>query len=1035
METSLYRWIRRQVADEIFERIISDDNSLMVYTIQGPAGIGKTFLARDLGTRLGSATGYASARYGRIRWSGILDVYDSDTNSNSGIERCLLPVFEDDPFEFQIYHEARELFDVWFKSGILGSGLEEQRHKVEAGFAEGMKKAVEKCRPVIVLDTIERLENALDPTQIDSGFFDDTTSVMGWLLYQISELPSGVVLLFGRRAERFYAALQETIATANQKRSGKPIQYQHIDLTCLNQDELPEFFAHRKKMFPALVKLLDKELEHLMADRTGGNPLLLDLALQTLIETHDTRHIKKALAKEGGMTDVEHALIEAYQNSLDIDQQALLRFLALARNGLYAELVRWLEPSRADILLKKLGEMEDLPFVKVREIAMTTPSAKETPLSRRTYFLHDAMYTICEQVLFRPRQVIEETKRILGWFTSRKTKSRTELYKLTPDERALADQDTVESLFYRMRVDPVKGYEEYLQDTDHAIRTAQTGLDMRLRDSLMLFLASAMSGKDQEFGQALTSPIDQANIAHDMPQLFDDFLLDSAMLWVKRYSVRGNFARSKEIGDKVLPWAETLLKKDEKHYRLAYAELLLWYAQTIMYGDSIVRSVELYTQIIDMLRVVYPEESFESARGSEQPNEFEQWRLSLVLGRAYNNLGYYNWLYNGKYKIAIRQFQRALRLFRIAHLNEEIANTSDNMGRVYAHLGHDAQAIQLIKDGLELRRINGLTYREALSRNSLAQAYLRLGQFDQAFRTANEAILKFKLAGVDRGIGLGLLTRGSILRSLGEAWREQALSIDEAFDKINLAETDLRDAVQIFTYKVKEPIRQVQARNEIGCSYRARYFLLRRKNTSKNEQDLAFNQARQYLRQAIELARTNNYCIDELDSVQDLAVLFYRAERYEEARKYLEEIDKRIPDSHKFGRTTGIAELPEAERLDAYYKLMGQIELLYGAIEYISVTPNENAALPSGDALVEIVRRYLLATAYYQRYADKALADRVTYNRIYNRFKKCQPNVANEILNRIIPMWVEEYKLPKEVGDPFRDMFGMLKDEFGAIPV
>jgi MoxR-like ATPase len=64
-------WISRRIADEIYQRIITEDNSTVIYLVEAPAGMGKTFLARDLGTRLGSPTGYEPARTGKIAWSGF----------------------------------------------------------------------------------------------------------------------------------------------------------------------------------------------------------------------------------------------------------------------------------------------------------------------------------------------------------------------------------------------------------------------------------------------------------------------------------------------------------------------------------------------------------------------------------------------------------------------------------------------------------------------------------------------------------------------------------------------------------------------------------------------------------------------------------------------------------------------------------------------------------------------------------------------------------------------------------------------------
>ena len=101
-----------------------------------------------------------------------------------------------------------------------------------------------------------------------------------------------------------------------------------------------------------------------------------------------------------------------------------------------------------------------------------------------------------------------------------------------------------------MRANPVIGYQWYIQKADQAIRSAQTGLDMRLRDAMGLFLINAATASSNDPGQSLSSPIDRDNITVLMPTIFDDFRLDSATLWIKRYTMRGKTPQAVKIGAK-----------------------------------------------------------------------------------------------------------------------------------------------------------------------------------------------------------------------------------------------------------------------------------------------------------------------------------------------------------------------------------------------------------------------------------------------------------------------------------------------------
>ena len=1008
MNTHEHPWIQRKVADEIYERAITADIAPVVYFIQAPAGIGKTFLARDIGVRLGSLTGYEPARQGNVAWSGILDLYDPDTNSNQGIERRLIEAFSKTGFEFEAYRDARSLYDVWFKGGLVGTSLEEQRRKVEIAFAEGLEVVSKDQRLVFAFDTVERLESALDPLQQDQPD-SDTTSVMDWLIYQVTQLNSGVVLLFGRRASRFYRKLQAALAEAHRP------EPELLDLSTLDADEARDFFANRLQRYPQLKKLLDEKLKALLLDRTEGNPLLLDLALLSLLESQDPNYVTKALEEPTGLQTIQRILLSTYMNAFEkSERQTLLRYLALARNGLFAELLQALEPERANALIAELQQMETLPFIKVRDISVAVPGQKERVL-RRTYFLHDAMYTLCDELWLKPEQVARDSQRLVAWYD-------TQL-------EVLHDADLlVESLFYRMRADPVAGYQWYLQHADQAIRSAQTGLDMRLRDGMGLFLTSAAEPADDP-GQSLSSPIDRANIAALMPELFDDFHLDSATLWIKRYTIRGKTQQAEQIGARVLTWAERLFQDNPERYRLTFAEFLLWYAQTVMYGYEIDKALELYRRVLDLFSELYSDAALEEMQ--TKLSDFERWRSSLVLGRTYNNLGYTHWMYIGQYHLALREFQKAIRLFRITDLGEELANTNDNMGRVHARLGGEFQATMLIKKGLEIRETLGLTYREALSHASLALVLIRFGRATQALKAIETALIHFRRTEVQRGIGLGLLTRGMIYRSMAEMRQEMSISNPEALHYTDLAESDLKDAVRLFSESVHEPIREVQARNEMACCYRVRYLLLLHSDAKEAEQEMALIQGRMYFRQAIELSQEHEYPIEELDSMQDLAVLFTRAGQYADAKRYLDEIRRKIPDQYVAQPGSGMAVITESERVDAYYKLLGQVELLEGAIVYEEGKQQARDEGLPGDqptqkAWLDTAQHYLLAVSYFNQYATEPFVRGLTFSRIYKRFEDCDPTLVREITQLHMPQWVEEYDLPDElVRSLFRDVFGL----------
>ena len=149
---SEYPWISRQLADEIHQQITKQPDGVFVYLIQASAGVGKTYLARDIGTRLGSQTGYEMGRLstdkGEIVWSGILDLYDPDTNSNARIEQRWIEAFATPgQLEFDIYNAQREVYTQMGKAGMVGYAVENQRQAIREAFANGMLAVAAQCYP------------------------------------------------------------------------------------------------------------------------------------------------------------------------------------------------------------------------------------------------------------------------------------------------------------------------------------------------------------------------------------------------------------------------------------------------------------------------------------------------------------------------------------------------------------------------------------------------------------------------------------------------------------------------------------------------------------------------------------------------------------------------------------------------------------------------------------------------------------------------------------------------------------------------
>ena len=1038
-------WISRKISEKIYQSILEQKPGVQIYLIRADAGTGKTYLARDLGVRIGSETGYGPGHKDNAYWSGILDLYDPETNNNSGIEKLLIKAFSDNPeIDFQDYHRQVKVFANMSRGGSFGTNLEDQRREIERAFASEMRRIARDKYLVWTFDTIERLQSALDPTEAKLGELganvEDTASVVGWLLHQVAHLPRGTILLFGRNAERFEKRLRHAIEEANydrQKTDGTirlVNDIEDIDLSSLAEDEVEDFFNFRIQGNESLGQLLTNDLKKSLVEFTQGNPLLLDIALQTISETRKTDEIRDILDKKGSINEIGEILLNAYMNAQTRNEtpgrRTLINHLTLARNGLFSELLQCLEPQSYSRLEPELEKLSELPFVKTRYSLVRIPS-KDGQVQRKTYFLHDAMYIICDKVLLRPKQARDDCQRIMEWYQQKISNLEKQIgghdkpaHKSEHRDDAVLDL-LVESLFYRMRANPREGYQWYLKQADYALNAVETGLEMRLRDSIAQFSVNAAKSDDPKASRdSASSEIDQENIRILFPDFLDQFKIDSAMLWVKRLSFRGLHNDALKIAH-AATWVRDVYNKDHEKYRLAFADFLLWKGQALMYSGKIKDAVDIYKENIKILGAY----KWNDIKNSQTKyDKFEMWRIGHIGGMTRNNLGYTYWVYFGKYKLALTELNRALDYCRIAPLIEEEANTKDNMGRIHAMLWHEPASRLLIEDGLKKREEQRMIYRAALSRVSLASMQHRFGYWQLALDNIERALETFETLNILRGKGLARLTRAMIHRSMAESWRDQGISIEAAIEHIHIAIDDLLFAERIFKETIQERIRYVYALNELGSCYRTLYMLSIFDQASDEKKQNVYNDGVSYYSIAVEEAKSNDYVLEELDSKQDLAALYARAQKYEEALKELDKIRDVVPSNHQFRSGQKLDYLSEEEITDAYYKLMGQVEMLHGAIIFDGTKDETHPVSPSMETTLAAMEHYVLAVAYYYRYSSISSNTYVmATDRIYRRLSQCDNGIIEEIDKKYLPEWIRKYNIPSEWVTPlFSEIFVML---------
>jgi tetratricopeptide (TPR) repeat protein len=976
-------WIPRKIMPEIRAAIEAQDGATCIFYITGEGGGGKTILLRQVGIELSSPDGMAPSS----RWSGILDLYHADVNSSSGLESHLSQALET-AGQFERYRNERDAWTARREAGLIAEQLEAERTELASVFAECMNQVTDKSRTVVALDTTERIQYEVDAIQELCGLEDESTTVRAWLLDQLCRWKNCVVLLVGRPEGDPYLrqALEETLA-ANPR-----IRYQAMTLGGFDRDEARAYFEQEKAASPDLGDL-DPAFWDRLWETTDGRPIRLDLAMEVIRYGlgFDQFQDKVMMGTvEEVRREIDHLLTESVMgNEPDRSVRDILRYLAVARRGLNAG------------LLQHLAGEWDLEACQSRlEAIAGRRFVKRHPKDERL-FLHDEMYSLCDTYVLKPEQVQHLSKHIVEWYEGQ--------IQATQDEKRRQDLRT-ESLLYRLRADPREGYHWYVKRADLAIRAAQVGFDMRMRSEVMAFLNSR-------------SPVDR-QLLNATPGLVEEFNCDSAAGWVKRLMIRGKNERAVTVAGMVRdapPERRKMCPLDDPRFALARADLVVYHAQALIYTGKA-------QQAADLLREVTAKHEGSNLPEQLAPKEagtYAGWRRNLALGRAHNNLGYAHWMYLYHYKAGLEEFRLALAYFRASGLREELANTNDNMGRVYALLRHPTRAETLVDEGLRLRTQLGLDYRIGLSLNSRAIVHLEFEEPHRARRLSAEALSIFERLGVQRGIGLASITLGRSLRHLGELWQVGIYPQGECEQFLSEGAKHLDRAVNVFEQVVKEPVRLPEALNELGCIHREQSRLAQETAPDRPLARASASEAIRYLERSTELAKDLELEVWYVDSCEDLAQVYFLRRGYDSTRVWLQRAEEAVPEEYKLREGEVKKEIPEEKCVEAFWLQMGKIELFQGNLAF-DVGTDGGTRPATLEVLEEAARHYLLSAAYFEKFSARAVGLRATFRQMYDRFKYCPFDELQYLREKALPAVADRYAIDiSRLGSFFEDTIGL----------
>ncbi|RLC90322.1 MAG: hypothetical protein DRI79_05230 [Chloroflexi bacterium] len=921
------RLIGREAEEQILRQAIEGDGLRVVY-ITGKAGLGKTRLLEHLPTIIGT-----SRNSDDCLWSGIVDLYDPEKHSNSGLEAAIANALDPERQAFAGYWKARKEFERQRRAGADPYTLEQLRKELIEKFSKDFNTLSREKRPIIALDTVELVQYESDIVQQVCGIEPQGIEVREWLTLNLPRLENAVFVLAGRPKPELAQDLRRAFGErlVEIELQPWPSEEQTLEYFAAVEEELPP--ARREPLSD-----MSADWRRVVHYYTGGHPLKVTLTIELLLMRLSLPlsfgdPLEEALQRTPAQLaeiqeQVERELVDRLMKMKGEDEPAtVLYYMAVARKGMDARLLHYL-----------LGE--GWPEKRCRRVlrSLRRWSFVKTRPRSGVLFLHDEMYDLLERHAPVPdREWV--AGRIAEYYQQRIEDLQAAGLSTERRRRRWQTLQT-EQLYYKLLADRQAGYADYRRRAVEAIFTHQVGFDMSLRDEMLRFFHD-----------------------HDAPIIWQRINRDSAVLWVERYNAMGLHERAYQVAADVLASdrPDFVGGRDDP---LFMAALLAGQGTALaMQGRDLGQAAQLLQDAIARLEPASP------------PGE--EWNRARILGSAYNRLGYIGFMQK-KYTPAIDAYTKALPYLRQAQLWAHLADAEKNLARVYSLLGRHREAVALCDDSLELFQRANNHYGEAYSLNVLGQIRTDMEHFYRGYIHSREALDIFRQLKHRRGIGLALY-------ALGEATRKRAsfeeYTLGEAERLFHEAEDHLEEAQEYLT----EPLRRAYARNELGCVYRDWAAVRRRHERSFTE---LLGQARKHLEEAAEVKEvTPEWRTHKADCYEDLAqVEFIRGpEGYAEALNWLDEAEGSIEPQYRITEQ-GLPAIEEP--VQGYWVMLGKTELLRGHIAFAEGRAKEDSGQDPDPDYQKAIQHYVLATAYFEAFSPQAHELKTTLDSMYDRLRK-----------------------------------------------
>jgi hypothetical protein len=855
----------------------------------------------------------------------------------------------------------------------------DQRVRTLDAFNSDMKALTAHQRVVLALDTAERLVYGMAQTTTPETQMAESWH---WLLQSLTQWGNVALLLAGRPDET------------------QPLRHQLNETLNRAAIEIPvEGFSEEESLayFNEVAQVAQAEGNHEVASRVAqlppearrlahlyarGKPILLALLIDHLSVAEQVPDLLRtpfdeALRKMKSDPDrVQAQLEEQLVQRLVETRQFGYTFLALGRlaKGTNAELLAKILDISPDETQARLNEVRRLSFVKVR------------PADERV-FLHDEMYALLQRWVYdNPHDAAERdrvAKLVQDYYDEQVARVRQDLDKLyAPVEVGGKDRLDLprlaevharqqalqtELVYYRLRHEPVRGFQRYYRYTREAILSGNTSFYVQLQAEMLAFLAEQdRNGKGR------------ASLLNGLER--DVVLGEMALQPVMRAWAGGEY-------EGALAAANALRQSGARRAAIRTpineAALNAWEAYALIYlgGEA---NLNLAWQKLD---VAIESLSASTASTTREMSEAQLWRARAALAFAYRVRGYLK-RSRGFMQGAVGDYSLATALWREVNVQIELATALNDMGFAMAELGYWTDARALVNEAFEIRTRFGYRSLAGLSRNTLALIDLREGNYITAIERAERALLLFRALGDERGVGLALI-------ALAEAQRRYSGTplvpdLEVKVDYLREARDYAREALAIFERR-GETIRQVETLIEEGCACRDWVRVRRERPSPRDNIERLITEGDHALRRAAKLAGAA-ILYRQVDALVNLAWLGFFGGRDDLLDEAARAAEAAIPAEYRINKGSGKPDVPMDQAQVLLWPQLGKLHTLYGHqahARYLEAKRTSGTGLLASP-LLDVAHHYTLGLEYSALYGEDYRDIRRAKDEIHDRLKSLQ---------------------------------------------